>query len=350
MSSTATLTSILKFEDQEIDYSLPLSALIRASTAARHATAQTISPGAGWLLRGELDPAEYARYLVMIHALYSTLEDLLDEHKDNAVLAACYNPTVLSRKAALEADINHLLSLPSFHTADATLTPATWKSHPHPPALTTYLDRLHFLAKSEPHTLLAHSYIRYLGDLSGGQIIRRRIQKAYALGGTPGDDSDESLYGETVPGLTFYEFPAQTEGQIAGMTEMKRIKENFRQGMDRAGDVYKDADAMKRVKADIIAEAHLAFQMHNGLFDTLAAPSEAPAKDKSPLLAPSTGRVVAEFPPPAAAATERTVSLATLVAVVAAACLAHFGLTLAGITSARGTKEVLERLVGVSSA
>ena len=29
--------------------------------------------------------------------------------------------------------------------------------------------------------LLAHSYIRYMGDLSGGQIMKRNIRKAYGL-------------------------------------------------------------------------------------------------------------------------------------------------------------------------
>ena len=63
--------------------------------------------------------------------------------------------------------------------------------------------------------------MRYLGDLSGGQFIRRRIAKAYGL-----EDSS---------GLSFYEFrPLAGAGSaaVAGAGEMKRIKEWFRDGMN----------------------------------------------------------------------------------------------------------------------
>ena len=63
--------------------------------------------------------------------------------------------------------------------------------------------------------------MRYLGDLSGGQFIRRRIAKAYGL-----EDSS---------GLSFYEFrPLAGAGSaaVAGAGEMKRIKEWYREGMN----------------------------------------------------------------------------------------------------------------------
>ena len=37
------------------------------------------------------------------------------------------------------------------------------------------------IAKEEPYLLIAHHYTRYLGDLSGGQILKNIAQKALNL-------------------------------------------------------------------------------------------------------------------------------------------------------------------------
>ena len=67
--------------------------------------------------------------------------------------------------------------------------------------------------------------MRYLGDLSGGQNVRRVIAKAYGL------DEEHGL------GLKFYEFRGLMGSGIANLGEMKRIKEWFRDGVDTAGDI-----------------------------------------------------------------------------------------------------------------
>ncbi|KAG6880674.1 hypothetical protein C0992_003057, partial [Termitomyces sp. T32_za158] len=93
---------------------------------------------------------------------------------------------LLARAPQLSADIAYLLEIPE----------SSWKSHPihlallkiTPPALKAYVDRVQALAKApDPSPLLAHSYVRYLGDLSGGQMIRRTIAKAYDLDEASGD-------------------------------------------------------------------------------------------------------------------------------------------------------------------
>lgn len=61
--------------------------------------------------------------------------------------------------------------------------------------------------------------MRYLGDLSGGQFIKRRIIKAYAL-----DDDGR--------GVAFYEF-GKLGGEAGSATigDMKKVKEWYRKGM-----------------------------------------------------------------------------------------------------------------------
>lgn len=94
-----------------------------------------------------------------------------------------------------------------------------------PPALNAYVDRVQALAKaSDPSPLLAHAYVRYLGDLSGGQTIRRTIGKAYGLDEASG------------AGLSFYAFKELKSAKPATQGEMKRIKEWFRDGMNKAGE------------------------------------------------------------------------------------------------------------------
>ncbi|KAK3821019.1 MAG: heme oxygenase-domain-containing protein [Benniella sp.] len=46
------------------------------------------------------------------------------------------------------------------------------------PAQQTYINAIQRCATSPtPELLAAHAYIRYLGDLSGGQILAKRLQK-----------------------------------------------------------------------------------------------------------------------------------------------------------------------------
>jgi heme oxygenase (biliverdin-producing, ferredoxin) len=158
----------------------------------------------------------------------STLESGLDKHCNNSALSPTYNPELLARTSKLSADISHLLELPDDNSS--------WKSHDihnelllsTPDALKTYTARITTLSSHEPARLLAHSYVRYLGDLSGGQIMRWKLRKTYKL------DNDEGH------GLKFYEFAPLVDeggevrkGDIATAEEMKKIKEWFRTGIDK---------------------------------------------------------------------------------------------------------------------
>jgi len=151
------------------------------------------------------------------------LEEGLAANANDTVLSPTYNPALLARASTLSSDISILLGVPDDDTS--------WKSHPTnqtlisspPPAFHAYISRLAYLIQEEPRRLLAHSYIRYMGDLSGGQIMKRNIRKAYDLAG--------------LQGTTFFEFCVMGgEGKInppmANMDEVKRIKEWFRRSVD----------------------------------------------------------------------------------------------------------------------
>lgn len=95
-------------------------------------------------------------------------------------------------------------------------------SHAPPSQLTKFIERIHTIASSpDPSALLAHAYVRYLGDLSGGQIIRRHIAKAYGL------DPVSGL------GTQFYEFQKLGGGGVAGIGDMNHIKGWYRDGLNK---------------------------------------------------------------------------------------------------------------------
>ncbi|KAJ7486166.1 hypothetical protein B0H11DRAFT_2017214 [Mycena galericulata] len=281
-----------------IDLSQPLSDVLREGTKQAHEEVE-VSPAAAAMLRGELAKEEYIRFLMMLWHIYDTFERGLERHQNHPVLEPTYNPTLLARAPLLSADIAHLLGVEE----------SAWKSHrihqrlmaAQPPALETYVARIQAISDSpDPSPLLAHAYVRYLGDLSGGQTIQRALAKAYDL--TMGG-----------PGLSFYAFKELRSSKPATQGEMKRIKDWFRAGMNKgAGDdmVVKDA---------VMNEASRVFEYTGAIF-------------KAVNLQPQESKVIFEDE----AAAPRTYSLASVSAVILAICVAHFLLTVGGFTGEKG--------------
>ncbi|KAF9303516.1 hypothetical protein BGZ74_003588 [Mortierella antarctica] len=138
---------------------------LKEGTKSVHAEAER-SKFVRYFFKGEISAATYGRFLVSLYHIYSALERALDAHKDNASLQLLYFPTELARKAALEDDLEF------FNGPD-------WRDmlHPVSPAQQAYMDAIERCATTKPELLIAHSYVRYLGDLSGGQILAKKLQK-----------------------------------------------------------------------------------------------------------------------------------------------------------------------------
>ena len=52
----------------------------------------------------------------------------------------------------------------------------------------SYVERIKFVAKESPELLVGHHYPRYIGDLSGGQILKKIAKKALNIEGNKGLD------------------------------------------------------------------------------------------------------------------------------------------------------------------
>ncbi|KAI5123147.1 hypothetical protein M0805_000850 [Coniferiporia weirii] len=313
-------------EEVSIDYTQPLASLLKVATSAAHESAEH-SQGAGWLTRGELDRDEYVWFLMMLFHVYNTLEIGLDKHSAHPTLAPTYNPTILARAPSLASDISFLLDVPE----------ASWQDHPlhraflsaPPPPFTAYVSRIRYLSDeaADPSPLLAHAYVRYLGDLSGGQVIRRRIAKAYGIEREDGR------------GTLFYDFKQLGGGKSASIGDMRKIKEWFRDGMNQGG-----GDDASRKQA-ITDEAVKVFELNEGLFKVLRPPSnpssqtpeEAPLGNPSPLSTPP--RTSAPSPVLLAGTEEpeeKAYSMSSVLAVLLAVGIAHFTLVVGGFTGSRG--------------
>lgn len=162
------------------------------------------------------------------------------------MLAPTYNPTLLARAPELAKDITFLLKRLPASIAKPSKQPLKLAPEiplppfPLPPfleevfvytpaALAVYMDRINELT-ADPilaPRLLAHAYVRYLGDLSGGQIIGARLRKAYGL---PGLDGRRFYYFAMGGDASAAEAGEETVGERK--KKLQDVKTWYRTGMD----------------------------------------------------------------------------------------------------------------------
>ncbi|KAI9599035.1 hypothetical protein BDF19DRAFT_410420 [Syncephalis fuscata] len=130
-------------DEENMPAPIALAQELRSGTAKFHRLAQR-SAFIKRYTRGELDKEVYAQFLLSLHCVYSALEKALEQHKDHKGLKLIY------------FDDLH------FYLGDS------WQDRigQVPKAAQAYADRLTELSKTNPNLLVAHSYTRYLGDLS----------------------------------------------------------------------------------------------------------------------------------------------------------------------------------------
>lgn len=208
---------------------------LRIATAPLHRQVES-SPFVSALLGGRLARRGYTALLRNLHDIYAALEDGLERHVRHAAIAPVRDEA-LARRDAIARDLD-------------TLHGPHWRHElPQVPGTLAFVQQLDRLAAEDPAALVAHAYVRYLGDLSGGQVVRRAVARLLA---SVGDE-----------GLAFYAFdPARPVAAIA---------QTFRAGLDRVPGEHHDA---------IVAEALEAFRLHERLFADLAA--QAGGEPQSP--------------------------------------------------------------------
>ncbi len=214
---------------QEVSEVVPFSAQIRTATEAQHAEAEN-STFISDMLGGGLPIDSYRRYTGQLWFVYRALEARWDTLADDPVAGPFIRPE-LARTAELERDLLALIG-------------ADWRDQIQAlPATAAYAARIDECARDWPAGYIAHHYTRYLGDLSGGQVIRGTAEKLWDLP-RRGD------------GVRFYVFD--------GISNPAAFKREYRSLLDEL-----PLDDLERRRA--LDEAQRAFAMNTAMFGELAA-------------------------------------------------------------------------------
>jgi len=203
-----------------------LATLLRVGTQKSHSAAES-TDFIKCFLKGVVDKTSYSRLVGNLYFVYKAIEAEFEVHKNDPVLSKIYYRE-LWREKSLELDMLFYFG-------------SNWREEVKPtPACEKYLARIHEISATDPVLLVAHAYTRYMGDLSGGQILKKIAKEAMGL-----QDNN---------GTAFYEFD-----DIRNAGEFKK---HYREALDT---LPIDAATAER----IVDEANASFHMNMAMFREL---------------------------------------------------------------------------------
>ncbi|CAN5362829.1 biliverdin-producing heme oxygenase [soil metagenome] len=211
---------------------IPFSQALRERTWSSHGD----SEGATFmkdLMTGKGTREDYVALVAQHFFIYEAIEAAAARFADDPFAAPFITPQ-LTRLPAIEDDLEFLLG-------------PTWREQITPlPTTERYAARVNEIAaEGWAGGFIAHHYTRYLGDLSGGQVIRTLMQRQF---------------GFETNGVGFYLFD-----EIA---KPKEFKETYRDQLDAV-----DWDAAERER--VIDEVLTAYRFNTDLFLDLSAAKAA---------------------------------------------------------------------------
>lgn len=184
-------------------------------------------------LRGTASHESYLQLITDLLPVYEAMESEMESliQSGSSDLVGFYMPEI-ARAKSIRSDINYL--------SNKYLKEE--QAHPEPSAASlTYSKRIREVAhSSSPIRIVGHLYTRYLGDLSGGQILARIARNSMQL--------------NEGKGLDFYAF--------RHINSIAETKQHFRSALDVIGGNKANEDM-------IIEEAILSFRYNIAIFDTL---------------------------------------------------------------------------------
>ncbi|MEM7064826.1 MAG: heme oxygenase (biliverdin-producing) [Cyanobacteria bacterium P01_B01_bin.77] len=181
-------------------------------------------------LQGIVEKEAFRQLIANFYFIYGALEEAMRCHAQHGVVGPmCFRS--LERTTQLEKDL-------AFYYG------ANWRIEIDPsPAGLRYVKYIQALADQEPALLIAHAYVRYMGDLSGGQGLRAVIKSVLGL-----PDGQ---------GTAFYEFD-----EIPTIEARQAFKGQYR---DALNSLPIDNGLVQR----IVDEANLAFKLNQNVMHEL---------------------------------------------------------------------------------
>jgi heme oxygenase len=203
-----------------------LATQLREGTSKSHTMAENVNFIKSFL-GGVIDKSSYVEMLSKLFFVYEAIEKAMEENKNHDYIKPIYFPD-LNRTESLREDLR-------FHYGENWLENTELS-----PATMNYVNRINQISKEKPELLVAHAYTRYLGDLSGGQILKKIAQRGMGLEGSKG--------------LAFYDFDK--------IDDESQFKKNYKAALDSLP--IKEDEAPQ-----IIAEANIAFTLNMNIFSEL---------------------------------------------------------------------------------
>jgi heme oxygenase (biliverdin-producing, ferredoxin) len=203
-----------------------LATKLRVGTKKAHTMAENVG-FVKCFLKGVVEKNSYRKLVGNFYFIYSAMEEEIEKHCNHPIVSKINFPQ-LNRKHSLEQDLAYYYG-------------SNWREQIQlSSAGEAYVKRIREVSAKEPELLIAHSYTRYIGDLSGGQIL-----KNIAVTGMNLNDGQ---------GTAFYEFPE--------IPDEKAFKAKYRSSVDELP--IDDATADR-----IVDEANAAFGMNMKMFQEL---------------------------------------------------------------------------------
>lgn len=206
-----------------------LALKLREGTSHSHTLAENTA-FTKCFLKGIVEREPFRKLLADFYFLYSTLEEELERHKDDPIISKIYFPE-LNRKQNLIQDLEYYYG----ENWAADIFPSV--------AGQTYVARIRQVSQVELALLVAHSYVRYMGDLSGGQSLKNIARSALEL--------------PEGKGTQFYEFE-----QISTPEARREFKGKYR-------DALNALPVDEAVEQKIIDEANHAFKLNRDVVHEL---------------------------------------------------------------------------------
>ena len=194
---------------------------IKEGTKKSHSAAENTSFVKSFL-GGCVKEENYRKLVADFYYVYRALEERMDTHAMSPVLGPLQELKELNRTRALEKDLKYFYGDNWF----MKIKPSD--------SCQSYVNRI---MECEEELLVGHHYTRYLGDLSGGQILKTIAEKAMNL----------------EQGLDFYKFDIE---------DKKEYKAKYRKILDTLPLTVSQQNA-------IIVEANFAFRLNMYMFDEL---------------------------------------------------------------------------------
>jgi heme oxygenase (biliverdin-producing, ferredoxin) len=190
---------------------------MRARTAEPHLRAEQSGIVAA-ILAGQVSQSGYALYLRNLLPVYLAMEHALRCNRDRPGIGYLAQPSIY-RASSIIADLGNFagsgwaVSLPLLASGER------------------YAARVTRAGRGDGALLIAHAYTRYLGDLNGGRILRRRLVRRFGR-----------------------DFPAAFT-EFTSISDVGAFTTRFSAALNRAGDSVSDAEP-------VVQEAAIAFEMN----------------------------------------------------------------------------------------